>query len=1378
MDANIRMNELLKSSDQSIIYRLGSWEQIALDNNKSNTMGAYNIRSYVVNILASLVIDGKTPEQIFDFFNNENINNIFNKFAIGQRLKESSKNYDLYAIANDEIKTLGSRWMNSPLKNYNVLLSSFPELAISFNGNANMTKKQTESAIEKIDSMVNDILYDVTTDSGFIYELAPKMVNHKYINDKKSIEQGLDEFRKKFNLSLDDIISGEAINNLNENIEGFEKTNLYVLMRSIQELYKKQSLKEAISSVQKLPSYIVLAESLFRLSQVMKLRNGLRVLDSDFNSNKIYIENILGMSIKEFATTDKVNSIEDHMNYFKVNNDAFVALQQESLKDGATDETIQRVQYAIEKERAVFKELNVSDFVRSVPHLENIIKMFDQQDTLTQMMFLADNPVFKQLASEFMLLQNKPHMTYGNQISKFNEAVYELVFDNYFNNNHQEITMRNITYDFRNVFDRQDFVLSFPDHAISIQNNAADAKFWERMLPFEEFNKMTREDFSNLKDNVFLNSLSISGISRFKLFTTVNTKQMTGVELSKYQDAFNQLPKSLQNMFLYYEIIENKMSFKTGSIMHIIGTDFYSGDLSTTFNTIAKELFTKNMTAFTEAENVDNLKERFFDYLGMNEEFAINVPVGKFDKVNGPKYIWNKGEAKTSLSGEKYYGNKTYFFKKDSEGNYNPFNRNTWKPAISINEDTYSEFKTFIRNDEEISRYKAAELVGGTTAHYSRMYDIEKGDILKTGKDLVVVTSISKGKMNYRSATQLDVENFAKKLKDASRRLNNSISLIAGTAEYDLLHMDAKVPIVISDSMNITLNGLPVFESNQQFGSIHEALNYFHNQTLKMLIPNWGDLKDDLHINNSYRNILNQAIKQNDRNVQEKQVAVMAHIYGTSVLLKEILKSKFAQYEADGKKLTDVLLDSNNEFRNLGNLHDNYRIGKSTYSKVMNEAYREYMGLPIDEIMEKEAEVLSHLDIQNISELFHNEKNSLFKAFKQKDNSKVVHNIETSDLKVEIESMSAQLQLVENDTLYELNGEKYIRFGNVIQWTKEKALNANMTFEQFTYNKKLEGAELEFMQLKYDLYKKGVYLVDTRKKESTALNIGTSVDGSFRKFFNYLNEQIELGKNDLTHVPDLNNWNIEEAQGVVYTEAQREQLKGVISAYGAAWMNWAKANEFEIEFIADEIPVYSNKSPRMVNEMIIQPTANGEVVKAAGVASKLDLVIRLTKNRGGIRTVSDVVLDFKTINLKQKSEYVKSQVLGWNIQTHASAMMYRENYGVSLHTQKGNTMYGIIPIETMYDSKKNFIGFGVPETISVGKKNVPIASNVARWSNNDTYDSSDNYMPMYRSELTNTPLALVDAIIGLKNEDFGIDLANNYNNEQENNDKINNCIIE
>ena len=123
-------------------------------------------------------------------------------------------------------------------------------------------------------------------------------------------------------------------------------------------------------------------------------------------------------------------------------------------------------------------------------------------------------------------------------------------------------------------------------------------------------------------------------------------------------------------------------------------------------------------------------------------------------------------------------------------------------------------------------------------------------------------------------------------------------------------------------------------------------------------------------------------------------------------------------------------------------------------------------------------------------------------------------------------------------------------------------------------------------------------------------------------------------------------------------------------------------------------------------------------------------------------------------------------------------MMYRENYGVSLHTQRGNTMYGIIPIETMYDSKKNFVGFGIPETISVGKKNVPIASNVARWSNNDTYDSYDNYMPMYRSELTNTPLALVDAMIGLKNEDFGIDLANNYNNEQENNEKINNCIIE
>lgn len=1402
MNANIQLNKLLKGSDQSIIYRLGSWEQIALDNNKSNTMGAYNIRSYVVNILASLVIDGKTPEQIYEFFNNDTINEIFDEYAKGQRLNESSKNYDLFVITNEKIKTIDNKLNNSSLANFKQLttIDGVERMPINLKLGNQAVSKQLDDAIDYIDSEINKLMYDPTTDSGLIIDFEGKKLDSKYINDKIDINKGIEKFRKDNNLTVNDILNGDIIDKLSDEIDNFEQTALYKHIKAIQELYTKQTLNTAASVVNRLPNYIVVAESLFRLSQVMKLRNGLRVLDGDFNSSKIYVENALGMSLKEYSTTIKINTIEDHMKYFMLNNDAYLALEQEAKKDGSSD-AVMRMSYMLQKERMVFNELNISDFVRSVPQLDNIVRMFDQQDTLTQLMFLADNPVFKQLSLEFMSLQNKAHMTYANQLSKFNDAVYELVFDKYFSGTNHEVTVKNIDYDFTNVFDRQEFALAFPNYAINIQNNMYNAKFWEQMLPFDEFNKISSDQLKSLQNNLFLNSLMVSGQSRFKLMTSVNTKNMTGVELSKYQDSFNQLPESLKRMFLFYELIENKMNFKKGSIMHIIGVDFYSGNLSKTFNDIANSLFQNNLAAFTDPDNIDNLKDRFFDYLGMNEEFAVSVPFNSYDKVNGPKYIYNKGEKKQTQDGETYYGKRTLFFKKDSDGNYIPLNRNTWKSSISVDQDTFSPYVSFVRNSDEIAAFKENERNGHSTYHYSRMSNVEKGDILITGKEVVVVTSIKNGKMGYRSATDYDKNLFAKKLDNKIRHMNNAVVLTPGTNEYNLLHIDASSPITITKDINIMVNNKYVFEDNQVFNSIHEAIRYFHNKTMEMMVPKWGVLGDDKHISSSYKNLLYQASNINDPLVAEKQVAVMAHMYGTTVLLKEIMKQKFAAAEANGIKLKNIFLNSENEFMKLGNYHDSFRIGKSTYSEVVKEAFKEYSGVPTKGIMDKETEVLSYLDVENISNLFQGDKDTLHKLYNTKNKKVAQQIVETESLREDIADLSAQMELIDGERAYDINGRTFIRFGNAIQWLKNKALahesKKKLSIQKFIYGyDNLSGTEKVFADRQYEAYLQGTYLVNRAKKESLPLSIGSSVDSSFRDFMNRINtiiqsnkldpensidpllllkEQLFLSKNNNNHIITIDGWDITHPKDMKYAVEHQEQLKTIFIYYAIAWINWAKTNGFEIEFIADEIPVYSDAAPTMVNQMIKYEDENGNLVNASGVASKLDLVVRLTKTRGGMKTVSDIVLDFKTINLGQEEEKIKSQVLGWNIQTHATALMYRENYGVSLHNQNGSTMYGILPIETKYDNKK-FIGFDIPKDIDVTTK-TPIKSNIERWNNSTEYDKKNNYMPMYRSSLSANPQFLIESLIGLRDEEQGITLANNYNNESEDNDKINNCSI-
>ena len=347
------------------------------------------------------------------------------------------------------------------------------------------------------------------------------------------------------------------------------------------------------------------------------------------------------------------------------------------------------------------------------------------------MMFIVDNPKFEQLGAEFMEIQKKGNIVFPNQLSKFHDAIYELVFDKFFNSltDAHNIVMNNTNFDFTNVFDRQDFATAFPQFAIRIQSNANIDEFWKSILSFEEYSNLSDDTKDRLANNVFIKSLIVSGLTRNKLMTSVNTKDMVSTELARYKDAFNDLPETIKNMFTYYELIENKMNFRKGSIMHIIGTDFYKGTLSDVFNQVYNDLFEVGLSTFTGSpDTIDVLKDKFFDYLGMNEGFSPNVSIGSFDVVNGPKYIWNYGEERKLHNGTVIRGKRVNFFKKEN-GEYKPINRNTWKSTISMSKDTNSQYKTFVRGIKELSDYKINESKGRVTTHIGHT-DFVKGDIL------------------------------------------------------------------------------------------------------------------------------------------------------------------------------------------------------------------------------------------------------------------------------------------------------------------------------------------------------------------------------------------------------------------------------------------------------------------------------------------------------------------------------------------------------------------------------------------------------------------------------------------------------------------------
>ena len=1346
LNANINKNFKVIMGNEGIIYRLGSWEQIALDNNKSNTLGAYNVRSYVVNILASMVIDGKTPEQIYEFFNNKYIIQIFNEYAKGQRLKESTRKYDLYTIASkkaENVKTYIAN--NSSLTNWNKVNNVGDQKNVI----SDLTKfKSYEDLSNKIDASIAHLnnQINVLLQERIISEIEGNKKHSKFINDKISIEDGVELFRREYGITMDNIYEEKEVS--------IEDVELETLIGAISELNKKRNMIYTESFVSLVPKYSVMAESMFRLSQIMQLRNGIKVLDGDFNRSKNMIENSLGMTLKQYVTTQDINDENQHIRWFKSNNERYNELMNELAKGDS--KAYENMEYLEKKEREIFRELNISSFVRMVPQLDNIIRMLDKQDTIASIMFMVDNTQFKQMGMEFLELQKRKSIAFPNQLSLFQNAIYELAFDKFFNEHgvNANITMSNVKYDFSNVFDRQDFALSFPQFAIQLQSNATDIDFWRSILSFENFNKLTTDDLNNLKENIFLKSLIVSGLSRKRLSTSVNTSDMVSTELARYRDAFNQLPDSIKTMFTYYELIENKMNFRKGSIMHMIGTDFYKNNLTGTFNDIYDGLFNGGLSVFTgNPDNIDILKDKFFDYLGMNEEFAPMVSLDNVDIVDGPKYIWNYGEEKTTLTGQKIRGNKPLFYKKSQSGVYEPLNKNTWKPTISMNEDTNSQYKTFFRSADEISDYRINTIKNLSTRHISTNHTFSKGEILRSGKDVLVVTSVAKGHFMYKNALQNDIEKWDNYLHTKIQEWNDVIKFKPGTVEYELLHKDSQFPISVSAGMVLVVNGKQVLTKGKNYNTIEELMMDYYSNVVKT-IPGWNQdyiVKDRFHYNNLVNDLFKQANSVFDNYATEKQAAIIAMMEGSHIVFKEAFKQRFASFEATGKKVSDILLDKSNTERRFDTTMSRIKIGKSTYDELVYQSFREYSNINT-EVMEREMEVVSSLSSERISEIFNSGKDAIKTALKSDVRTSVSGVIETSVLNDIIDERSSEVVLADNDIIYQEAGNNILRLGNFTSWVENKVLlNSDITEAEFirhtfkTSNPTPE--QIAFGKKQFKAFKEGRYIVSRMKQESNALKVGTSVDKTFRKFAEWFNNEYQKTKKDPSHI--VSKFNISDVinpVGMNYTHTQKEQLVSIMELYMNAWVNWSKAHNFDnIEFITKDTPVTTTFNSDIINNVFEYTDASGNVQKLSGVGSQLDMIIRLTKRNGGNTFISDIVVDYKTMNMANKD--MNPTILKWALQTYISSEMYKENYNVSLfhHKRSNKAVHGILPIGTRWNKGK-FEGFELPEIIERSNTEIPVASNVIYWNNNVEYDANNDYFPMFVNKLTGKPLEYANAI--------------------------------
>jgi hypothetical protein len=281
---------------------------------------------------------------------------------------------------------------------------------------------------------------------------------------------------------------------------------------------------------------------------------------------------------------------------------------------------------------------------------------------------------------------------------------------------------------------------------MEVANNIDNVEYLRSSMPVKEQSKYSDSDLAQLQNNVFIQNLVVTGLRSNIIELNVDQKTLTGTRLSMFRDAFDRLPDYFKDMFINYEVLRTKMSYRRGSLQQVIGIEFYEGEISEIFNKIHGAVKRGNLDGFippkySKTYTFENdIKQKLFDYLGMQEEFSRYVPYNRMNAAQGPKYINNTGEQRTDLFGNTIYG-KTVFYIKNDNGQYEEAYLNANKTSASLTHQTISNAKSFRPTIEEIISLTTSSDKRAT--HLGNVSTVERGDFLMANKYLVKVENRS-----------------------------------------------------------------------------------------------------------------------------------------------------------------------------------------------------------------------------------------------------------------------------------------------------------------------------------------------------------------------------------------------------------------------------------------------------------------------------------------------------------------------------------------------------------------------------------------------------------------------------------------------------------
>lgn len=1000
----------------SFVIELGTWQQGALDNNKNNTFANYAISPLGINILGVLKLNNKTNEEIYDFFNNYEVRQLFDAYSGKTSIMTKSSDFNLYKLAVDralDIRANLDTYINSDKSNVTEYLLSKGQV---WNTKvADIDKYQDEiksielDLKEDFDDRLLAILQHYQAGRAFYDE-------YDFNGTSEEIETNLNQWKKKNGMNDFELYSFKNTKNIFDDnskmldikefngINSDEIKSLRQIIKARANINFSKSKVEGLKYMEMIPKLSVTADALYRISTIMGMRKGLPTMDREFNNIINNVEQYIGMSLKDYMSyNDEKINIEKHVAFFMANNDVY-----NKMKDSTVLKPTDK-QFLIDQEKLIANEINIAKFVKNNPQLDFIIRDLYRQQQMIQQMFIQDSALVNEnITKAFLKTQNRTNVMFGGEMAQINTAINDVLLDNYYNSIGDNSTSVGLfiqkttsnTYqnpsrklDLNSLFDRQSFVKNFPEFMMSIQENSNNIQYLKQTFKEAPIDS----ELMKIENNALIKLLNIGGKFEGKLRLDVNLKEMTEQRVAFLHDEFKKLPREYQTMLTNYELIANRMGYSNGSLMQVIGVDFFKDKISEVYNKTFEELRSaEGMNAFIpERHRLKGvtfegiLQHRIFDSLGLKPEFSQfkspNAPTS-----SSPKYV-HDDEMKQDDTGQAIKTGRTVHYRLNDDNEYEEYSNIT---SLGISADPKleltTELKVFAPTAEE-EHYIDLQLEHMENGNFNRTSITHKASIAWVNQKvnkylftrngvLVLLGKVDGANFDYKIANLSDISKREKERRDAILAKNNRIELAKNTLQYDMLSPVATdingKPFVYKvrgdkflNSMKINtisndgkLVSIPVFGNKESFENMQDVLDTFKSRLIQSVGSNnnekfrtslnqfTGNTDEERRFSRSkylgkymYGLIgtANMVDENGEPTVEAKQARVVrSQIIGKeTLLLKHLMDLRIKEHLKTGK-MEDIT--STNFIRNkdttFNNNIENIKVGKSTYGMVVRTA--------------------------------------------------------------------------------------------------------------------------------------------------------------------------------------------------------------------------------------------------------------------------------------------------------------------------------------------------------------------------------------------------------------------------------------------------------